>query len=131
MSNNQQPASGVTVESLRELNQCFNRHDVKAVMEYIHPDCVLTMPRGPDPWGTRFEGKAAVREAFSSRLSGLPDARWEDDTHWVGGNHGASQWTLRATAKDGSRIDVQGCDMYRFADGLIIEKHSFWKIVER
>ena len=46
-------------------------------MSYFAEDCVLEMPRGPDPWGTRKTGKAAVREGLRSRFTGLPDVRYE------------------------------------------------------
>jgi len=31
-------------------------------MSYFSEDCVLEMPRGPDPWGRRYVGAAAVKE---------------------------------------------------------------------
>jgi hypothetical protein len=36
-------------------------------MEFFADDCSLDMPRGPDPWGKRFTGKAAVREGLAIR----------------------------------------------------------------
>jgi hypothetical protein len=47
--------SKVTVETLQRLLGAFNAHDLDAVMSFFTDDCVLEMPRGPHPWGRRFE----------------------------------------------------------------------------
>ena len=49
--------------ALIELCDAFNAHDLDRIMALFADDCVLEMPRGPEPWGSRFEGKAAVRAA--------------------------------------------------------------------
>lgn len=54
-------------------------------MGFFAADCVLETPRGPDRWGTRFEGKVAVREGLAQRFRGLPDVHYSDDEHWVCG----------------------------------------------
>ena len=54
----QQSAS---VETLEAITDAFNAHDLDAIMEFFADDCSLDMPRGPEPWGQRFVGKAAVR----------------------------------------------------------------------
>jgi ketosteroid isomerase-like protein len=89
------------------------------------------MPRGPDPWGQRFVGKAAVREGLASRFEGLPDVRYSDDRHWVSGNMVFSEWLLTGTRPDGERVEVRGCDHYEFRDGKVVRKDSYWKIVEK
>ena len=44
---------------------------------------VQLMPRGPDPWGRRFVGRAAVREGLKARFEGLPDVHYGADSHYV------------------------------------------------
>ena len=124
------PAS---IETLKALAAAFNAHDLDLIMSFFADDCVLEMPRGPDPWGQRSTGRAAVREALRSRFAGIPDVHYGDDTHFVAGPVGVSQWTLRGTrAQGGERVEVRGCDLYTFADdGKIRKKDSYWKIVER
>jgi ketosteroid isomerase-like protein len=53
---------------LEALCEAFNAHELDAIMAYFADDCVLEMPRGPDPWGARSEGKKAVREALAGRF---------------------------------------------------------------
>lgn len=113
------------------LCEAFNAHDLDRIMTFFADDCVLDMPRGPEPWGTRFEGKQAVRAGLAGRFAGLPDVHYGDEEHFVdeAAGTGMSKWTLTGT-REGQRIEVRGCDFYRFRDGLVIHKDSYWKIVE-
>ena len=45
--------------TLEALCEAFNAHDLDAIMTHFADDCVLEMPRGPDPWGARSQGKSA------------------------------------------------------------------------
>lgn len=100
-------------------------------MSFFADDAVLEMPRGPDPWGRRHIGIAAVREALRGRFEGLPDVHYGNDSHYVDGDMGISQWTVTGTTKAGERIMARGCDFYSFRDGKVVKKDSFWKIVEK
>ena len=77
---------------LEALGEAFNAHDLAAVMAYPADDRVLEMPRGPDPWGARSDGKKAVREALVGRFQGLPDVHYGDATHFVEAITGISIW---------------------------------------
>lgn len=121
----------VTVDTLKRILEAFNRHDLDGIMAYFADDCVLEMPRGPDPWGRRFVGKIEVREGLASRFAGLPDVHYAQDTHWVCGTKGVSEWLLTGTTPSGGCVEVRGCDHFEFRNGKIIRKDSYWKIVER
>jgi len=117
-----------SADLLREFTATFNTRDLDAVMAYFTDDAVFESPRGPDAWGTRFEGKERVREGLAARFAGLPELHYGSDDHFAVGNRGASEWTLTGTTPDGERIEVRGCDLWTFRDGLIARKDSFWKI---
>jgi ketosteroid isomerase-like protein len=121
----------VTVETLKKIAGAFNRHDVDAVMEFFAEDCSMDLPRGPDPWGRRCVGKAAVREGVASRFAGLPDVHYGDDRHWVSGDLGVSEWLLTGTTPDGVEVRVRGCDHWEFRGAKVVRKDSYWKIVEK
>ena len=127
MSVSEQPT--VTVATLQAILDAFNRHDLDGVMHFFAEDCVLQRPRGRDPWGQRFVGRAHVRDALASRFAGIPDVHYGEDRHWVCGNRGVSEWLLTGTTTEGQRIAVRGCDLWEFRDGLIVRKDSYWKIV--
>jgi ketosteroid isomerase-like protein len=116
------------IEVLRSVCAAFDRHDLDGIMAHFADDAVFESPRGPDPWGQRFVGKAAVREGFAGRFAGIPDVRYTEDAHFVDGDRGASEWTLSGTSVDGQRIEVRGCDLWTLRDGQIVKKDSFWKI---
>ena len=117
---------------LKQLCEAFNAHDLDRIMSFFADDCVLETPRGSDPWGSRFEGKAAVRKALMGRFEGLPDVHYGSDSHFVdeANSTGMSKWTLSGTQKDGQRVVVRGCDFYTFRNGMVVQKDSYWKIVE-
>jgi len=76
-------ADRVTVETLERVADAFNAHDLDAVMGFFADDCVLEMPRGPEPWGRRLEGRERVREGLASRFAGIPDVHYGDARHFV------------------------------------------------
>ena len=116
------------IAMLEAIAKAFDDHDLDGIMAHVADDAVFEGPRGPDPWGTRFVGAAAVREAFAARFAGIPDVRYQQDEHFVDGDRGASAWTLSGTTPDGERIEVRGCDLWTFRDGKVVKKDSFWKI---
>jgi len=73
-------------------------------------------------------GREAIAAAFATRFAAIPDVRYQQDAHFLDGDRGASEWTLSGTATDGTWIEVRGCDLWTFRDGLVVKKDSFWKI---
>lgn len=113
---------------LREVAAGFDTHDLDRIMAHFTDDCVFLAPRGTEPFGRRVEGRDAVRAAFSDRFAGIPDVRYTDDSHFVAGDRGVSEWLLSGTTTDGQRIEVRGCDIWTFRGEKIALKDSFWKI---
>lgn len=118
--------------ALIALCEAFNAHDLDRIMAFFADDCVLEMPKGHDPWGSRFEGKPGVRAALATRFAGLPDVHYGNAEHFVdsAGEVGISKWTLTGTTPEGTKVQVRGCDFYTFRGGEVIRKDSYWKIVE-
>jgi ketosteroid isomerase-like protein len=116
------------ITMLKAIATGFDTHDLDAIMARFADDATYDSPRGTERHGTRFSGKAAIREGFAQRFAGIPDVRYREDDHFADGDRGASEWTLTGTTTDGQRIDVRGCDLWTFRDGLVVKKDSFWKI---
>jgi ketosteroid isomerase-like protein len=119
-----------TTTMLEEILDAFNRHDVDAVMSFFAEDCVLETPRGPSPFGRKLVGRGEVREGVAARFAGIPDVHYGDDTHFVCGNRGVSEWTLTGTTTEGQRLELRGCDLWTFREGKVVRKDSYWKTVE-
>jgi ketosteroid isomerase-like protein len=113
---------------LEAIAKAFDEHDLEGIMRHFVDDAVFEEPRGTDPWGTRFVDQEAVREAFAARFSGIPDIRYRQDSHFVDGYRGASDWTLSGTTTEGKRIEVRGCDLWTLRDDAIVKQDSYWKI---
>jgi taurine dehydrogenase small subunit len=117
-----------SIRVLKAITSAFDAHDVDAILRHFTADAVFEGPRGPDPWGQRVVGREAIREAFPARFSGIPDIRYRQDSHFVDGDRGASEWTLSGTTTAGERIEVRGCDLWTLQDGKVSKKDSYWKI---
>lgn len=117
----------LTAADLKTVFDAFNRHDIDGVMRFFAEDCVFNAVGGPEVYGTRTEGVAAIAEAFSGVWKAMPDAEWGDHSHFVSGDRGVSEWTFSGTATDGSRIEAEGCDLFTFENGKIVRKQAFRK----
>ncbi|MBI1259961.1 MAG: nuclear transport factor 2 family protein [Chloroflexi bacterium] len=117
-------------ETLKQILDAFNQHDLDTIMSFFAEDCVFEMPRGPHPWGERYVGIEQVRAGLATRFTGIPNVHYGDDTHWVCGDRGVSEWLLTGTTVAGVQLSVRGCDHWQFQNGKVIRKDSYWKIVE-
>jgi steroid delta-isomerase-like uncharacterized protein len=122
------PESGTKLyELLDQFAGAWNRHDLDAVMSMMTDDCVFEASAGPQVDGQRSDGQQAVRAAFAAVFEAFPDARWAGARHFIAGNRGVSEWTFSGTHKDGTRVEVTGCDLLTFRDGKIAVKNSYRK----
>jgi len=117
----------VTVEVLQDFADAWNRHDVDALMSFMTDDCVFEASAGPDVCGTRYAGREAVRAGFAAVWATFPDAHWGSSRHFVIGQRGVSEWTFTGTHAEGTRVEVQGCDLFTFRNGKIALKNSYRK----
>ncbi len=117
----------VGVEFLVSFCDAFNRHDLDALMVHMTKDCVFDASVGPEQQGRRYVGREAVRGGFAEGFDIYPDVRWEEGRHRLSGDRGVSEWVFRGTRRDGTRVEVNGCDLFTFRDGKIAVKDSFRK----
>lgn len=117
----------VDVPMLKAFAAAWNRHDLDALMTFMADDCVFELAAGPEVCGKRHVGHEAVRKAFEAVWISFPDVQWVDDTHFVHGDRGVSEWTFKATRPDGTRLEQRGCDVFTFKDGKILVKNAFRK----
>lgn len=116
-----------TVEMLQAFADAWNRHDTDALMSFMSEDCVFEASAGPEVSGTSYVGREAVRAGYCEVFATFPDARWGGARHFVHGNRGVSEWTFTGTRSDGTRLEVNGCDLFTFRDGKIALKNSYRK----
>lgn len=117
----------ISVSDLQSFAEAWNRHDIEAIMRMMPDDCVFEASAGPDVCGARYVGAQAVRASFLEVWQNFPDAQWRAPRHFVSGDRGVSEWTFTGTRADGSRVEVNGCDVFTFRDGKIAVKNSYRK----
>ena len=122
-----QTGTEITVEWLQAFADAFNRHDVDAIMSFMTDDCVFEASAGPDVCGKHYEGRASVGAAFVDVWTTFADAHWGDARHFICGDRGVSEWVFSGTRADGTRVEVNGCDLFSFRDGRIAVKNSYRK----
>jgi steroid delta-isomerase-like uncharacterized protein len=117
----------VTVADLQAFADAWNQHNAEALMSFMTEDCVFEASAGSEVCGRSYVGREAVRAGFSEVWKTYPDAQWLSPRHFVCGDRGVSEWTFAGTRADGSRIEVNGCDVFTFRDGKIALKNSYRK----
>ena len=100
-------------------------------MSFFEEDATFLMARGPEPNGRRVHGKAAIRKVLADRFKVISGMRWDHIEHFVAGNRAVSVWMVTGTSADGEALNYQGCDIYEFRGAKILNKDTYWKIVER
>jgi len=122
---------GPSIDLLLQINAAFNSRDVNRIMAFFAEDATFLMARGPEPCGRRVRGKAAIGQVLADRFKIIRDMRWDHIDHFVTGNRAVSIWTVTGTGADGERLDYQGCDIYEFRGDEILNKDTYWKLVEQ
>lgn len=112
---------------LESLFAAFNRHDAADVMACMTDDIVFETAAGPEAYGRRITGAAAVKAAFEQVWTDLPDVSWTCSAHTVSGDRGLSEWVFRGTQPSGARIEAEGCDIFIFRGDKISSKRAFRK----
>lgn len=112
---------------LERFANAWNAHDVDALMECMSADCEFLSSAGPDASGTVSSGRDAVRAAYASVFENFPDAAWNNPRHFVAGDRGFSEWRFAGTNRNGTRVEVDGCDLFTFDGDLIRIKDSLRK----
>jgi ketosteroid isomerase-like protein len=120
-------ADTVTLEFLDAFAEAWNRHDTEAILSMMTEDTVFETSRGPGAKGTVYRGRDEVRRGIDEVFALFPDARWNSPKHFIAGDRGVTEWVFTGTGSDGILLEVQGCDVFTFRDGLISVKNSYRK----
>ena len=117
----------ISTSFLDAFAEAWNRHDTDAILAMMTPDCVFESSRGPDVKGMVHTGQDEVRRGVEAVFATFPDAQWNTPAHFIAGDRGVSEWVFTGTRADGSRVEVNGCDVFTFRDGKIAVKNSYRK----
>jgi ketosteroid isomerase-like protein len=124
-------SAGPTPELMKAINAAFNARDVERIVDFFADDATFLMARGPEPSGRRVHGKEAIRTVLADRFKVIPDMRWDHLDVFIAGPRAVSVWMVRGEGRDGETLEYQGCDIYEFRGDKILNKDTYWKIVEQ
>jgi ketosteroid isomerase-like protein len=124
-------AAGPTLALMKDINAAFNSRDVDRIVAFFADDCTFLMARGPEADGRRVHGKDAVRQVLADRFKVITDMRWDHVDVFVAGSRAVSVWIVTGTGSDGEQLNYRGCDIYEFRGDKILNKDTYWKIVEQ
>ncbi len=112
---------------IKEFMEVWNAHDVDGIMRLMTEDCGFEPSFGPETWGDRYVGAAAVRAGVEKNFRDIPDIRWDEIRHVAYPEHAVVEWRTTGTPRGGKRFDVHGVDVLTLRDGKITAKRSYRK----
>ena len=115
---------------VRRFLRPWNEHDVDGAMVFMTDDCTWEIPRGTEPYGTRFEGADAVRSAIDNAFRAVPDIHYELVRCSFGVDLAVLELLVSGTFGDGRRARFQACDVMTMRGGKVAAKRSYRKLVE-
>lgn len=122
--------TGPTLELMQAINDAFNARDVDRIASFFAEDATFLMARGPEPCGRRVRGREAIKKVLADRFAVIHGMRWDHIDHFIAGNRAVSVWMVTGRAADGEALNYQGCDIYEFRGDKILNKDTYWKLVE-
>ena len=122
---------GPSIDLLLQINAAFNSRDVNRIMAFFAEDATFLMARGPEPCGRRVRGKAAIGQVLADRFKVIRDMRWDHVDDFITGDRAVSVWMVTGTGADGEKLNYRGCDIYQFRGDKILNKDTYWKLVEQ
>ena len=121
-------SADTTLALVQSIEAGLNRRDAEAVMAAMTEDCVFEIVGPVDRGGGRWEGKAAVRTAWSGFEATFPGYAFETEEVFACGDRCARRWTLRWDRTDGGRGRIRGIDVYTVRNGKIARKYSYFAL---
>lgn len=115
---------------VRRFMKPWNDHDVDGTMALMSEDCLWEIPRGPEPYGARFEGAAAIRSAIANAFRTMPDIRYELVRCNFGPDLIVLELLVVGTLADGKPVSFQACDVMTMRDGKVAAMRSYRKVIE-
>jgi len=104
--------------------EAFLTHNLKLMQACLSPAFVWQLPNGRSAYG-REAAMAEMRKRFS-----MPDGpKFSDSVLRFKGTTVIQTYNVEYLGADGEWRKSRGMDLYEIADGLIVSKDAFWKMI--
>tara|TARA_A100001011_G_C13883349_1_gene663922 strand:+ start:209 stop:583 length:375 start_codon:yes stop_codon:yes gene_type:complete len=117
----------VTRDLVDAIGDAFNTNDIDAVMRFFAEDAIFDHAIGPEVYGLRFEGTAAIRTVFAGLFDKVETVHWETLDCAIQGNKAYCEYCRKVTLKDGATEEFLSVDILTFHNGLIVRKDTYYK----
>lgn len=107
-------------QTIERYNEAWNAHDVDAILAFHAPDMVFQNHTA----GDRVEG-GAVGPHIAGIFERNPDLHFTSRRLYARDGLVVSEWTARATNRNGERVEWDGIDVFPFENGLILRKDVY------
>jgi len=114
-----------TREAVDRFNEAFNRHDADALARLLTEDTVFE-DTSPAPDGQRIEGKIAVVAFWRGWFARNPDAKFEVEEMFVGGDRAVVRWVYHKM-RNGQPWHLRGVDLFTVHNGRVAAKLAYVK----
>jgi steroid delta-isomerase-like uncharacterized protein len=114
--------------TMQRFVQFINTADKNLATELVSPEAIFHVPGRPEP----LRGPPGYLEIIQMMRSGFPDIQWTLEEMVAEADKVAARFTMRGTHQGiffgvpatGKKIAVQAMNIYRFADGKIVEERG-------
>jgi steroid delta-isomerase-like uncharacterized protein len=114
--------------TMQRFVQFINTADKQLATELVSAEAVFHVPGRPEP----VSGPPGYLEIIQMMRSGFPDIQWTLEEMIAENDKVAARFTMRGTHQGsffgvpptGKKITVQALNIYRFADGQIVEERG-------
>jgi ketosteroid isomerase-like protein len=114
------------LEKVRRGYEAFNRGDVDAALEFLHPDIEWHTYIVPGPGGGLYRGHDGVRELWADAQRIFGDFRNVPEEVFEAGDYVIAYVSVEGVgARSGAAVQARIAHLYTFRDGKIASIRSF------
>jgi steroid delta-isomerase-like uncharacterized protein len=122
------------VRLIKDYYDAFNRREFEIALNMVADNAELELI----PFEKKLQGKSEIRSSFERWMAAFPDMRLDVTEVIVSEQSGVAELVGRGTQKGtvntpsgeiestGKRVELKGCDVFKFRNGKIISIHSFY-----
>lgn len=112
---------------MRAFLDAWNAHDADAATSIMTEDCVFEPSIGPEPWGDRLTGRAAVRAWALKTFAAIPNIRWVPIRSVADDSFAVFEFHVTGDPKIGPQVNIYACDILTLRDNEISAKRAYRK----
>jgi len=115
-----------SIRVVLEYKERFSRQDVEGMMDLVCEDAVFES-MAPNPEGTLYSGKEAIKRYWTNFFLGSPHAKIEIEEVFSSATRCVLRWRCHSGETRESTGGLRGVDIFKVMDDRICEQLSYVK----